>query len=84
MLADLCPKRAASYCRVAHPEVGTEDMWEAAGHLKNTLHTLTKQIWGVYVLQDGLQIAHHQLKPTQQIHPVKPEKVLETRAGESS
>lgn len=38
----------------------------AACHLKDTLHTLTKQIWCVHILQDGLQVVHHQLKPTKQ------------------
>lgn len=47
---------------LAHPEVGAEDMWVAASYLKNTLHTLAKQLWGVHVLQDGLQVAHHQLE----------------------
>lgn len=45
-----------------HSKVDAEHMWVTMRHLKNTLHTLTKQHWCVNILQDGLQIGHHQLK----------------------
>lgn len=49
-----------------HPEVGAEDVWVAASHLENAPDTLAEQLWCVDVLQDGLQVVHHQLKHTQQ------------------
>ena len=54
-----------------HPKVGTEDVWVGAGHLQNTLDTLTQQLRRVQVLQDGLQAAHHKLKHRRPDHQPK-------------
>lgn len=45
-----------------HSEVDAEDVWVAARHLQDAGDTLTEQLRRVHVLQDGLQVAHHQLE----------------------
>lgn len=45
-----------------HSKVDAEHMGVTVGHLKNTLHTLTKQLWCINILQNGLQMGHYQLK----------------------
>lgn len=51
--------------RPTYSEIDAEDVRVAPGYLENTGHTLAEQLWRVHVLQDGLQVAHHQLEQSE-------------------